>query len=60
MALIVPATPRKFFQLQAARVQYLARRAAVHFKDIAALPRQQLRWKRALESSRRLGIDADF
>ena len=57
---IVPATPQKFFQLQAARVRYLARRAAVHFKDIAALPRQQLLWKRALESSRRLGINADF
>ncbi|MGB2663071.1 MAG: nucleotidyltransferase family protein [Candidatus Acidiferrum sp.] len=56
----VPATPQKFFQLQAARVRYLVHRAAVHFKDIAALPRQQLRWKRALESSRRLGIDADF
>ncbi len=57
---LVPATPQKFFQLQAARVQYLARRAAVHFKDIAALPRQQLRWKRALESSRRPGTDRDF
>lgn len=57
---IVPATPQKFFQLQAARVRYLARRAAVHFTDIAALPRQQLLWKRALESSRRLGINADF
>jgi Uncharacterised nucleotidyltransferase len=57
---LAPATPKKFFQLQAARMRYLARRAAVHFKDIAALPRQQLRWKRALESSRRLSINADF
>lgn len=57
---IKSATAQKFFQLQAARVRYLARRAAVHFRDLAALPRQQLRWKRALESSRRLGIDADF
>ncbi len=60
MASIEPATPQRFVQFQAARVRYLARRAAVHFKDIAALPQQQLRWKRALESSRRLGIDADF
>ncbi len=57
---IVPVTPQKFFQLQVARMRYLVRRATVHFKDIATLPRQQLRWKRALESSRRLGIDADF
>jgi putative nucleotidyltransferase-like protein len=56
---IAPATPQMFFQLQAARVRYLAHRAAVHFKDIAALPRQQLRWKRALESSRRRGLGAN-
>ncbi len=56
---IAPATQQRFFQLQAARVRYLARRAAVHFKDIAALPRQQLRWKRALASSRRPGLDAN-
>jgi Uncharacterised nucleotidyltransferase len=55
---IMPSTPQEYLQLQATRVKYLAHRAAVHFKDIASLLWQQDRWKRALESSRRPGLDA--
>jgi Uncharacterised nucleotidyltransferase len=47
----------EFLRLQAARLSYVAHRAAVHLKDIAALPWQQLRWRRALESSRRPGLN---
>ena len=47
----------EFLQLQAARLSYVAHRAAVHMKDIVALPWQQFRWKRALESSRRPGFE---
>jgi hypothetical protein len=45
-------------QWQAARLGYLAGRARTHAKNILALPWQQLRWKRALESSRRLNFGA--
>jgi Uncharacterised nucleotidyltransferase len=51
------ATTKNFLCLQAARANYIAHRAAVHLKDIAALPVQLFRWKRALESCRRLGFD---
>jgi len=44
---------KNFLRLQVARASYVAHRAAVHLKDIAALPVQQFRWKRALESCRR-------
>jgi len=56
---VATTTPRKLLQLQIARFRYVARRAAVHLKDIVALPRQQLRWKRALAMSRRLGFDGN-
>jgi hypothetical protein len=49
---VAATRPDKFLRLQAARMRYVAQRAAVHLKDIAALPRQQLRWRRALGSSR--------
>lgn len=48
---------KNFLRLQAARTGYVAHRAAAHLKDIAALPIQLLRWKRALQSCRRLGFD---
>lgn len=54
---VVASGPRKFFQWQIARLSYVAYRAAVHLKDIVALPLQQFRWTRALESTRRLKID---
>ena len=53
---VTTTSPRKFLQLQAARLSYVAHRAVAHLKEIAALPRQQLRWKRALESSGRPGF----
>lgn len=49
---VAATRPDKFLRLLAARMRYVARRAAVHLKGIAALPRQQLRWRRALGSSR--------
>ncbi len=42
------------FRLEAARIRYLAYRGVAHLKDIASLPRRLIRWKRALEASRRL------
>lgn len=48
---------KNFLRLQAARAAYLAHRAAVHAKDIAAFPVQLFRWRRALESCRRLGFN---
>jgi len=48
----------KFLQWQAARLRYVAQRAAAHLKDLLALPWQSFRWRRALESSRRLTFDA--
>ncbi len=42
-----------FLRLQAARLRYVTHRAAVHLKDIFRLPLQQVRWKRALQASRR-------
>jgi Uncharacterised nucleotidyltransferase len=52
-------SPAKFLQWQQARAVYLAKRAAVHLKDLASLPRQQFRWKRALHDYRRLSFDAN-
>jgi hypothetical protein len=43
----------QFFGLQAARLRYLAHRFNTHIQDLAVLPMQQIRWKRALEASRR-------
>jgi Uncharacterised nucleotidyltransferase len=40
-----------FVKLQTARLTYVAHRAAVHLKDMASLPTQHLRWKRALTMS---------
>lgn len=51
---IATASASSFFQLQTARLQYAAQRAAVHLTDIAGLPRQQFRWRRALGSARNL------
>src|SRR6266403_1228918 len=42
------------FRLETARIRYLAYRGVVHLKDIASLPGRLIRWKRALEASRRL------
>lgn len=43
----------QFFELQVARLTYLAHRINTHLQDLAVLPMQQIRWKRALEASRR-------
>jgi len=43
---------------QVARVRYVAERGAMHLKDLLALPWQGFRWKRAIESSRRLTFGA--
>jgi hypothetical protein len=56
---VATAGTREFLRLQAARLSYVARRAAVHMKDIVALPWQQFRWKRAIESSRRPGFESN-
>jgi hypothetical protein len=42
-----------FLKLQASRLRYVTHRAAMHLKDIFRLPLQQVRWKRALQASRR-------
>lgn len=57
LGVISAAGTKNFLRLQAARAGYVAHRAAVHLKGIAALPIQQFRWKRALESCRRLEFD---
>jgi Uncharacterised nucleotidyltransferase len=54
------AGTREFLKLQAARLSYVTHRAAVHMKDIAALPWQQFRWKRALGSSPGLNQTAEW
>ena len=54
---VVAASPQELLQWQAARAGYVAHRAAVHLKGIATFPWQRFRWRRALESSRRLGLD---
>jgi hypothetical protein len=51
---------KQFLQLRAARLSYVAQRAALHLKDIAALPVQQMRWRRALGSSRGANLDANW
>lgn len=57
---VAATSPKKFFQLQTARLHYVASRAARHLKDIVALPQQQLRWRRALGSSRGANFDANW
>jgi len=42
-----------FLRLQAVRLSYIAQRTAAHLKDLARLPLQHLRWKRALYASPR-------
>ena len=37
-----------FLRLQAVRLSYIAQRTVAHLKDLARLPLQHLRWKRAL------------
>lgn len=49
-----------FLKLQIARLRYVTRRAAVHLKDIFRLPVQQVRWKRALQASRRSILDHNY
>jgi len=44
------AGAKSLMKVQAARLRYVAQRAAVHLRDIAGLPRQQIRWRRALAS----------
>jgi hypothetical protein len=56
---IATASAKNFLQLQAARLNYVARRAAVHLTGIADLPRQQLRWRRALAATRGSGLRAN-
>jgi Uncharacterised nucleotidyltransferase len=51
---------KQFLQLRAARLSYVAQRAALHLKDIAALPVQQMRWRRALDSSRGANLDTNW
>ena len=46
---VVANSPQKTFQLQVARGRYVAKRALVHLKDLAALPRRRFSWKRALQ-----------
>jgi Uncharacterised nucleotidyltransferase len=50
------ATPSasSFLKLQTARLQYAAQRAVAHLTNIARLPGQQFRWKRALGSAQNL------
>lgn len=43
----------QFLELHATRLRYLAHRINTHIQDLAVLPMQQFRWKRALEASRR-------
>jgi hypothetical protein len=57
---VTATSPTKFFQLQATRLRYVASRAALHLKDIAALPQQQWRWRRALGSSRGANFDPNW
>jgi hypothetical protein len=44
---VATAGRNMFFRLQTARLRYVAHRAAVHLRDIASLPAQHLRWRRA-------------
>jgi Uncharacterised nucleotidyltransferase len=56
------SSPRGFTQgfvaWHAARARYVAERGVVHLKDLLVLPWHGLRWKRALQSSRRLTFRA--
>jgi Uncharacterised nucleotidyltransferase len=57
---VAATSAKRFFQLQAARLGYVAYRAALHLKGIAALPGQQMRWRRALGLSRGANFDANW
>jgi hypothetical protein len=48
MGAVATNSRNMFLKLQTTRLSYLAHRAAVHLKDMASLPMQHLRWKRAL------------
>jgi Uncharacterised nucleotidyltransferase len=48
----------KFLAWQAARIRYVAERGAPYVKDLMVLPWQRLRWRRAIETSRRLTLGA--
>jgi hypothetical protein len=56
---ITATSPGKFLQAQTARFGYIAQRATAHLKDLVSFPRQQFRWKRALLSARRVGLDSN-
>lgn len=42
-----------FFKLQIEQFRYVAHRTAVHLEDLVRLPLHHMRWRRALEASRR-------
>jgi Uncharacterised nucleotidyltransferase len=48
MGAVVTSSRNMFLKLQTTRLSYLVHRAAIHLKDMASLPMQHLRWKRAL------------
>jgi hypothetical protein len=51
MGAVATTSRNMFLKLQTTRLSYMAHRAAVHLKDMASLPMQHLRWKRALYMS---------
>jgi hypothetical protein len=53
------ATQKQWLQWQAARLEYVSHRTAMHMKELMALPFQQMRWRRAVQTSRRLGFDGN-
>ena len=57
---IATAGPRSLLLAQTARLSYVAKRTVAQLRDIVLLPRQQIRWKRALLSSRRIGFDSNY
>jgi hypothetical protein len=52
-------TRKQWLRWQAVRFDYVSHRAAMHIKEIIALPLQQMRWRRATHASRRLGFDGN-
>jgi hypothetical protein len=52
------AGAQRFLAWQTARLGYVMERGAMHAKDLLILPWQGFRWRRALESSRRLTFGA--
>ena len=48
VGLVSTAGRNMFLRLQSVRLSYIAQRTAAHLKDLARLPLQHLRWKRAL------------